>query len=125
MPLPICKPDADNVLKIVLDALHCPVKLGRLAFSDDTQVVRLRFERRWAIGGELAHTDVRLWNITTVADPAAQAAALLDAVAEHTHSSVVDLGDGCLRVTDDGRAHGRSLTIAPDGTVTVDFPAMT
>ncbi len=36
MPLPVCKPDADNVLKIVLDALHCPVNMGRLAFTDDT-----------------------------------------------------------------------------------------
>jgi hypothetical protein len=50
---------------------------------------------------------------------------LLDVVAEHAYSSVVDLGDGRLRVTDDGRAHGRSASIAPDGTVTVDFPAMT
>ena len=179
-PLPVCKPDADNVLKIVLDALHCPANKGRLAFTDDTQLVRVRFERRWTVDGEVEHTDVRLWNITAVDDPgvlaqraaadeaaglaaaiaaaramptdaarlaalvlslhdaridgapdpyalanAEQGAALLDAVCEHAHSRVVDLGDGRLRATDDSRAHGRSLTIAPDGTVTVDFPAMT
>ena len=180
MPLPVCKPDADNVLKIVLDALHCPVKMGRLAFGDDTQVVRVRFERRWATDGEVAHTDVRLWSTTTADAPAAegpravadeaaalaatvaaargmpvqaarlaelvlslhdarldgapdpygpanaaQAAAVLEAVLEHAHSNVAELGDGGVRVSDDSRAFGRSLTVAPDGTVTVDFPAMT
>ena len=179
-PVPVCKPDADNVLKIVLDALHCPANLGRLAFTDDTQLTRVRFERRWATDDELEHTAVRLWSITTVGDPgaltqraladeaadlaaaiaaargmpadavplatlvlslhdarldgapdpyapanAAQAAALLHAVTEHAHSNVTDLGDGLLRVTDDGRAFGRSVSIARDGTVAVDFAAMT
>lgn len=155
--------------------------MGRLAFTDDTQVTRVRFERRWATDGEVEHTAVRLWAITPVDDPgvperravadepadlaaavvaargmpadasrlaalvlglhdarvdgapdpyapattSAQAATLLAAVAEHAHSSVADLGDGCLRVTDTSRACGRSLTVAPDGTVTVGFLAMT
>jgi Holliday junction resolvase RusA-like endonuclease len=178
-PLPVCKPDADNVLKIVLDALHCPANMGRLAFTDDTQIVQVRFERRWATDGEVEHTAVRLWRIGTVDDPgvlaradadeavalaaaitaahgmpadaarlaelvrtlhnarldgapdpyaaanAGQAAALLDAVSEHATSSIADLGDGLLRVTDTSRAFGRSLTVAPDGAVIVDFPAMT
>lgn len=177
-PVPVCKPDADNVLKIVLDALHCPANMGRLAFTDDTQITRVRFERRWATDDELEQTAVRLWRISTVDDAAAltqrvvdeaaglaaaiaaargmpadamrlatlvlslhdarldgapdpyapanaaQAAALLDAVTEHARS-VVDLGEGCLRVTDDGRPFGRSMRIAPDGAVSVDFPAMT
>lgn len=44
---------------------------------------------------------------------------------EHAHSRSAALGDGGVRVSDDSRAFGRSLTVAADGTVTVDFPAMT
>jgi hypothetical protein len=43
--------------------------MGRLAFTDDTQLVPVRFERRWTVDGEVEHTDVRLWSITAVDDP--------------------------------------------------------
>lgn len=180
-PVPIRKPDADNVLKIVLDALHCPVKQGRIAFTDDTQITRVRFERRWARDGELEHTAVRLWSIDAAEpaaqgdradvdqavqlaaaiaaargmptdavqlaelvlslhdarmdggpDPyapanAAQAAALLETVTANRSSLVVlsTRDEGHLRVANNARAHGGSVDIAPDGTVVVEYAAIT
>lgn len=41
--VPLTKPDADNVLKLVLDALN------GLAYQDDKQVTRLRYQKRYAL----------------------------------------------------------------------------
>lgn len=41
--VPLTKPDADNVLKLVLDALN------GLAYLDDKQVTRLRYQKRYAL----------------------------------------------------------------------------
>ena len=38
---PTKKPDADNVIKIVLDAMN------KFAFKDDTQVTKLDIEKKW------------------------------------------------------------------------------
>ena len=38
---PTKKPDADNVIKIVLDAMN------KFAFKDDTQVTKLEFEKKY------------------------------------------------------------------------------
>jgi Holliday junction resolvase RusA-like endonuclease len=50
--LPVRKPDCDNALKLVLDALNT------LAFRDDVQVVDVTVSRRW---GPHAQTVIRLW----------------------------------------------------------------
>ena len=41
--VPLTKPDADNVLKLVLDALN------GLAYLDDKQVTHLRYQKRYAL----------------------------------------------------------------------------
>ena len=40
--LPTKKPDGDNVIKIILDALNC------VAYHDDAQVCRVCFEKKYA-----------------------------------------------------------------------------
>jgi Holliday junction resolvase RusA-like endonuclease len=50
--LPVTRPDADNYLKTVLDALN------GVAFKDDSQVVRVLFAKRYATDGPPA------WDIT-------------------------------------------------------------
>ena len=39
---PVKKPDIDNIIKIVLDAMN------KFAFKDDTQVVELSVKKRYA-----------------------------------------------------------------------------
>lgn len=51
---PTRKPDLDNAMKLVLDALN------GCAYDDDSQVVDARAIRRWTNGEERAHTLVRL-----------------------------------------------------------------
>lgn len=57
---PTKKPDADNVLKLVLDALN------RLAYRDDSQVVDARVVKYWCAPGETEHTLIRLAEWGTV-----------------------------------------------------------
>lgn len=47
--------DLDNLVKLVKDALN------RVAYADDAQVAELSAAKRWAEGGERAHTRVALW----------------------------------------------------------------
>lgn len=49
------KPDADNLMKAVLDALN------RLAWSDDSQVAEIRIVKRWAPVAQTAVTVEQLW----------------------------------------------------------------
>lgn len=51
-PWPIKKPDLDNVLKLVADALN------QCAYRDDSQVVMARLIRRWAKADEFEHVEV-------------------------------------------------------------------
>lgn len=53
-PWPTGKPDVDNILKLVADALN------EHAYRDDAAIVEARVVRRWANGGETAYTIVRL-----------------------------------------------------------------
>lgn len=41
--LPTCKPDGDNVIKIILDSLN------KVAFHDDSQVCKVNFEKRYSL----------------------------------------------------------------------------
>lgn len=43
---PTCKPDVDNIQKVVLDALN------ERAYKDDAQVVRISCEKRYAVDGK-------------------------------------------------------------------------
>lgn len=43
---PVCKPDVDNIQKVVLDALN------GIAYRDDAQVVRISCEKRYALDGK-------------------------------------------------------------------------
>jgi Holliday junction resolvase RusA-like endonuclease len=61
-PWPCRKPDADNALKLAMDALN-----GR-AYRDDVDVVRVRVTRRWATSDEPEHTVIR---VAAIATPAA------------------------------------------------------
>jgi Holliday junction resolvase RusA-like endonuclease len=49
---PTKKPDADNAIKLVADALQ------GFAFRDDAQLVTLHCEKRWANAGEDEHTRI-------------------------------------------------------------------
>ena len=51
MERPTKKPDADNVIKIITDALN------GIAYDDDRQIVALMFEKFYA---EIPHVDVYL-----------------------------------------------------------------
>lgn len=51
---PVRKPDIDNALKLVMDALN------GCAYRDDVDIVRARVVRRWANPGEHEHTLVEL-----------------------------------------------------------------
>ncbi len=42
---PVCKPDLDNIQKVILDALN------RLAYNDDAQVVKISCEKLYALDG--------------------------------------------------------------------------
>lgn len=53
-PWPVKKPDADNALKLVCDALN------GMAYIDDVQVTDVRVVRRWAAPREPEHTVVRI-----------------------------------------------------------------
>ena len=50
---PLKKPDTDNVLKIICDALN------KFAYNDDAQVVHATVKKRWA---ENARVEVRLYD---------------------------------------------------------------
>ena len=52
---PTKKPDADNVLKLVMDSLN------GAAYRDDVQIVDARVVKRWCRPGEREHTVIRLW----------------------------------------------------------------
>lgn len=49
---PTKKPDMDNIAKIICDALN------GLAYRDDSQIVRLSLDKRYA---ERPHVDVEIW----------------------------------------------------------------
>ena len=51
---PVKKPDVDNVLKLILDALNSA------AYKDDAHVVRASVTKRWCNPGEREHTLIRL-----------------------------------------------------------------
>lgn len=53
-PLPVRKPDIDNALKLVMDALN------GCAYRDDVDVVHARVVRRWANPGEHEHSTIRI-----------------------------------------------------------------
>ena len=53
-PWPTRRPDVDNLVKLVADALN-----GR-AYRDDALIVEARIVRRWANPGELEHTAIRI-----------------------------------------------------------------
>lgn len=52
--LPVRKPDVDNALKLVCDALN------GLAYRDDVLIVDAHARRRWALPGENARTVIEL-----------------------------------------------------------------
>lgn len=52
--IPMRKPDVDNTLKLVCDALN------GVAYCDDVQIVDARVRRRWAAAGESACTIIIL-----------------------------------------------------------------
>lgn len=54
-PVPTKKPDVDNLLKLVLDALN------GLAYGDDAHVLDARVAKRWATEDEDPHTLVLLY----------------------------------------------------------------
>lgn len=51
---PTKKPDADNVLKLLMDSLN------GAAYKDDAQVVHAWIVKRWCNAGEREHTVIRL-----------------------------------------------------------------
>lgn len=53
-PWPVRKPDLDNALKLVMDALN------GCAYRDDVDVVHAWVLRRWCNPGEVEHTRIRL-----------------------------------------------------------------
>ncbi|UTI65637.1 RusA family crossover junction endodeoxyribonuclease [Paraconexibacter antarcticus] len=57
LPYPLTRPDLDNVVKLVSDALN------DCAFKDDAHIVDSRQVRRWANPGEEAHVRVELWDV--------------------------------------------------------------
>jgi Holliday junction resolvase RusA-like endonuclease len=60
---PIRKPDADNALKLIMDALN------GCAYRDDVDIVSASVVRRWATAGEHEHTVIRLRPMSTDAEP--------------------------------------------------------
>lgn len=54
MPHPTKKPDLDNVLKLVADALN------GCAYRDDAQIVAADVVRRWATAGEPEHINITI-----------------------------------------------------------------
>lgn len=52
--IPTKKPDADNVLKAVMDALN------KVAWGDDAQVAIVGYAKRWALAPSL-HIEVKSW----------------------------------------------------------------
>jgi Holliday junction resolvase RusA-like endonuclease len=61
------KPDADNLAKLVLDQI---TRSGRI-WRDDSQVVRLVVEKRWALVGESAGCVLRIETAGPIIDSAA------------------------------------------------------
>lgn len=57
--LPMKKPDCDNIVKVILDALN------GVAYTDDKQVVDVRCRKRYAKPGEPGRVVVTIWS----ADP--------------------------------------------------------
>jgi Holliday junction resolvase RusA-like endonuclease len=56
---PSCKPDADNVIKLVLDSLN------KLAYTDDSHVTEGSWAKRYTVGDEESHVDVILTFLRT------------------------------------------------------------
>lgn len=54
---PAKKPDCDNIIKIILDALN------ETAYTDDKQVVDVRCRKHYAAPGEDGRTEVVLWTV--------------------------------------------------------------
>lgn len=54
--LPTKKPDADNIVKIIADALN------RAAYYDDAQIVRLSYSK---VYDEVPHVDVMIEDLIT------------------------------------------------------------
>ena len=51
--LPTVKPDADNIIKVICDALN------GLAYQDDKQIIGSRFVKRY---GAMPRVDVEIWS---------------------------------------------------------------
>ena len=58
-PYPDCKPDVDNMIKLVLDGLN------NVAFDDDAQVVCISACKMWADSPDQARTQVYIRNLST------------------------------------------------------------
>jgi Holliday junction resolvase RusA-like endonuclease len=56
-PIPVRKPDVDNLLKLAMDALQ-----GH-AYGDDVNVMSAQVMRRWAQDGEHEHTRIRIGHV--------------------------------------------------------------
>jgi Holliday junction resolvase RusA-like endonuclease len=66
---PTKKPDADNVLKLLMDSLN------GCAYRDDVQIVNATVVKRWCNAGEHEHTIIRLRPVPFVALAAVKKAA--------------------------------------------------
>lgn len=64
-PWPTCKPDFDNIIKLIADALN-----GK-AYVDDAHIAHAVVVKRWANPGEDAHTVVRILALPTPGLPEA------------------------------------------------------
>jgi len=51
---PSCRPDGDNVEKLILDSLN------GLVYTDDSNVIQMSWSRRYTVGLEEPHTNVRV-----------------------------------------------------------------
>jgi Holliday junction resolvase RusA-like endonuclease len=58
--LPMKKPDCDNIVKIILDALN------GVAYTDDKQVVDVRCRKCYAKPGEPGRVVVTIWSANPV-----------------------------------------------------------
>lgn len=54
---PSKKPDCDNIIKIILDALN------ETAYTDDKQVIDVRCRKHYAAPGECGRVEVVLWTV--------------------------------------------------------------
>lgn len=73
-PWPARKPDVDNVVKLVLDALNT-TRTRQGAYRDDAQVVHAWVVKRWANPGEGEHTRVVVRAMPPLAAPRGKVAA--------------------------------------------------